>query len=46
MHQLRSSTDVDVSAFLANGLGVKQHLSRYLDLTPEQLARLREAGWT
>ena len=37
MPQLRSSTDVDVSAFLANGLGIKQHLSRYLNLTPELL---------
>ena len=37
MPQLRSSTDVDVSAFLADGLGIKQHLSRYLELTPEQL---------
>ena len=37
MPQLRSSTDVDVSAFLADGLGIKQHLSRYLDLTLEQL---------
>ena len=37
MPQLRSSTDVDVSAFLADGLGIKQHLSRYLDLTLDQL---------
>ena len=37
MPQLRSSTDVDVSAFLADGLGIKQHLSRYLELTPELL---------
>ena len=37
MPQLRSSTDVDVSAFMADGLGIKQHLSRYLDLTLDQL---------
>ena len=39
MPQLRSSTDVDVSAFLADGLGIKQHLSRYLELTPELLEK-------
>ena len=37
MQQLRSSTDVDVSAFLSDGLSIKQHLSRYLDLASEEL---------
>ncbi len=37
MPQLRSSTDVHVSAFKSDGLGIKQHLSRYLDLTLDQL---------
>ena len=37
MPQLRSSRDVDVSSFLEDGLAVKQHLSRYLELSLEQV---------
>ena len=37
MEQIRRSKDVNVDAFLRDGLSIKQHLSRYLDLTPEQL---------
>ncbi|MGB1775736.1 MAG: class I SAM-dependent methyltransferase [Synechococcus sp.] len=35
MQPLRSSLEVDVSAFLRDGLAVKEHLSRYLDLSVE-----------
>ena len=37
MPQLRSSREVDVSSFLEDGLAVKQHLSRYLELSLEQV---------
>ena len=37
MSQLRSSRAVNVEAFLQDGLAVKQHLSRYLELSPEAL---------
>ena len=33
MPQLRRSRDVDVSSFLQDALAVKQHLSRYLNLS-------------
>ena len=39
MPQLRSSREVDVSSFLEDGLAVKQHLQRYLDLSSEELER-------
>ena len=39
MPQLRSSREVDVSSFLEDGLAVKQHLQRYLDLASEELER-------
>lgn len=35
MQPLRSSLEVDVSAFLRDGLAVKEHLSRYLELSVE-----------
>ncbi len=35
MPQLRRSRDVDVSSFLQDALAVKEHLSRYLDLSLE-----------
>ena len=37
MSQLRSSRAVNVEAFLQDGLAVKQHLSQYLELSPEAL---------
>ena len=37
MPQLRSSREVDVSAFLQDGLAVKQHLQRYLNLSEAEL---------
>ena len=35
--QLRDSRSVNVEAFLQDGLAVKQHLSRYLELSLEQV---------
>ena len=37
MPQLRDSRSVNVEAFLQDGLAVKQHLSRYLELSLEQV---------
>jgi len=37
MPQLLSSREVDVSAFLQDGLAVKQHLQRYLNLSEAEL---------
>ena len=37
MPQLLSSREVDVSAFLRDGLAVKQHLQRYLNLSEAEL---------
>jgi len=37
MPQLRSSREVDVSSFLEDGLAVKQHLQRYLNLSEAEL---------
>ncbi|BEV36705.1 class I SAM-dependent methyltransferase [Synechococcus sp. M16CYN] len=40
MQQLRGSQDVDVNAFLRDGLDVKTHLTRYLTLSLEELEKL------
>ena len=39
MPQLRSSRDVNVDAFMKDGLAVKRHLSLFLDLSLEELER-------
>ena len=39
MPSLRSSLEVDVSAFLRDGLAVKEHLSRYLNLSMDAVEK-------